>query len=151
LVTTAVFVALAGLALPAARAAGGGAKVKADVDIKKDAGDPSVSNATGCTADARFYPITNPPASTKEIGCKVTIYGETSAQGAGGSVTCQAITATGAQLRCYTEDKTLIQVAQSIHGDSMVTFQAAPTTATQPNECLSIFVENASKYLPKTP
>jgi hypothetical protein len=140
-----------GLALlPGAAATAGGTKVMNDVLIQPDPANPSQSIASGAEGAARSNPSFG-PAQTKEMGCLVTTYAGTAVSPAGSSVTCLATKGTQ-QLACWSADPGIVSTALGISGDSTVTFEAAPATAgSPPNECVSLFVENSSKFLPKSP
>ncbi len=136
----------------AAEAATGGTKIPRDVSIVADPDLAGLWIASGALGSTR-YDVPDLPAVAKEIGCRL----EPDAEGM--VATCWAYTALASggrhNLQCSSNDPYLVSVVASLNGDSMVQFA---TFLTENNDweypagmCVSIAVENASKYFPKTP
>jgi hypothetical protein len=109
--------------------------------------DPFSGEFTGWGAlgTVRSEPLTGFTPLNKWIGCWIdTIPGAA-------MLTCEAVTAAGDDLRCSSDDPTMIATVATMNSDSMVTFKTPSLTSPGVGECTHITVENISKYNVKSP
>ncbi|WP_226470634.1 hypothetical protein [Luteimonas panaciterrae] len=111
---------------------------------KKVAGSVQVYQSGGWVhGEGSLGSARNSTSPVEEIGCEVRNEPE------GSAVTCSATNAGGGGFSCDTRNSNLIAAARSINSDSYVRIIANPLI--DKVECISISVENSSKYEPKKP
>jgi hypothetical protein len=156
---------LIGLSWSIAHGAGGGTKAPADVTITQSTANPNQWTAMGSLGDTRYLPVTSPGTGgaspqVKEIGCWVTAgttFHEDGGTIPGGQIVyCRAVAANPPNvIQCQSGDPALVAAVAGLKGDSMLTFTqvllADPARGLIDNECITITVENGSKYFPKAP
>ena len=149
----ATFIAFSGLGAVDAFARGGAKLGAADGMDVTVALDPASLHyvASGAIGTARSEPLTGFAPSPKWIGCWIDCVAA-SGTGAGSCLmTCEALTDTLVDLRCMSADPALIGALGSINSDSRIKFMSSNQPGSSPGTCLSLTVDNSSRYLPKAP
>ena len=143
---------LASLSLCGGNAVAGGMRVGQDegfdCKVELDQGSTTVWVASGALGTVRSEPDDNGSDRPKWIGCYVdSVPGHS-------MVICDALSETGDQLMCVSDNSFLVNTVATMNADSYITFKAIklPPNSTQPSPpCLHISVENNSKYNVKSP